>query len=308
MSHCAKRLLLVIMLCGLIMMSLGCSREYVLEPSLVAGHGENYQISVNDNGLVKVNKQTDGSYDFDDWDGIKSVAYGIVNAGGIKEDGSVVVTGYNKTGACEVQDWHDIKALTFTALVTYGLKRDGTIIHTGEDMPDGITDFEKEILLDVDTWENIADIKGAQLIMAGVKKNGRVVVSAPTCPELEEGVKEWRNIKDISVSMSMVLGVNWDGGIFCIYDKLTSDFTSEDSLLQYQELKGAEEVFAGQSFVAGLMPDGSLKIRIVQPGYEDAEELMALDGITDVKDVNSYEEYLTILKDDGTVLAAGYID
>jgi len=255
-----------------------------------------------------VDKQAGSFYDFDKWEGIKSVVFGIVNAGGLKDDGTVIVTGYNTTGADEVQDWRNIENIAFTAFATYGLNKDGTIIYTGKDHQNGITDFEKKIMSDVDTWKDIVDIKGAQLILAGITKDGSVLVSAPSEPEMEEGVKDWRNIKDISVSMTMILGVTWSGEVLCVYDSLTNEWSDKNVLLQYKDLKGAEKVYAGQSFVAGLMQDGTFKIRIVTPGYQDEEDLVALDGMADIKDASNYEEYLAIMKNDGSVITAGYID
>ncbi len=286
----------------------GCTKTYLTQPSLVAGLDKEYQISVNDDGSIKVHEQVSDLYDFNGWEGIKSIVPGIINVGGLRDDGGVVVTGENKDGACDVQSWSNIKAMAFTFFTTFGLQDDGTIIHTAHGSLDGIRSIEKKIIDDVDDWKDIVDIKGAQFVMAGIKKNGRVVVSAPTLPEFEEGVRDWRNVRDISVSMSMILGLTWEGEVLCVYDNFTNKYTDKESLLQYQELKGAEKVFAGQTFVAGLMPDGLLKVKVIQPGYKDEEELLALDGMTNIKDANNYEEYLAVLKNDGTVLVAGYIE
>ncbi len=295
-------------LCAIVL-SLGCSQAHMPSHSLVAGIRSDYQISINEDHSINEHANYNSVYSFDDWEGIKSVDYGIVNVGGLKDDGSVVVTGNNKTGACNVQDWSEIKALAFTAFTTYGLKSDGTIIHTDhQEQTDGIFSVDQNIINEVDKWSDIVDIKGAQFILAGIKKDGGVVVSAPTIPEFEEGVGKWRNIKQISVSMTMILGLTWEGEVLCVYDNLTNNYSPKDRLLQYKDLDGAKKVFAGQTYIAGLMPDGSLKIRIIELGHKDAEELMNLDALTNVKDANNYEEYLSILTNDGEILVAGYIE
>ena len=303
---CGKICLLFVF-CAMMTVLFGCSREYSIRPSLVAGINEKYKVSLDDDGSLDILEQTDNAYCLDDWRNMDSISFGIANIGGIRNDGSVIVTGDNSTGACEVQDWRNIKDIAFTAFMTYGLKNNGTIIHTGGDL-NGITDFERQIFSGTDKWRDIVDISGAQFILAGIKKDGSIVVSVPTNPEMEEGVKGWRNVKDISVSMTMILGVTWSGEVLCVYDDFTNEWSDETVLSQYQDLKGAEKVYAGQTFVAGLMQDGTLKIRIVESGYQDKTNLIALDGMTDIKDASNYEEYLAILKNDGSVLTAGNIE
>jgi hypothetical protein len=98
----------------------------------------------------------------------------------------------------------------------------------------------------------------------------------------------------------------------------------------YEDMKGAVKVCIGQTFIAGLMPDNTVRVRITEiynyplieglpmgnisrEEYEEIQKLLTddfklINNAKDIVDINSYEDCLIALKKDGTLLVAGYYD
>lgn len=302
-----KRLIWIFLVCGMFLCLSGCNK-LPIKQSLVAGINEHFQIAVNEDGTIRVQGEPYETFDFKEWQNIKSVSVGLLNAAGIKSDGTILITGSNERGACEVEEWRNITMAEFTLFVAFGLKNNGTIVYTGREYKDQITDFESKIMDQVDTWKDIVYIDTSQLSVVGLKKNGQVVASTPFTPELAEQVMEWEDVKTVSISIDTIVGLTNSGEVLVAQDKLDQMHTYKGHLERYNDMEGAVKVCSGQSYVAGLMPDGTLRIRMINAGEDWEQEVKDLDGETDVVDVNSYEDYLAVLKKDGTIIAAGYVE
>ena len=298
-----------LLLCLAVLSFSGCTDVETIEHhfSYVAGDNPHYQIAIDEGGTLKVQGEPDETFDFDGWTDIVSVSAGFLNAGAIKSDGTVVVTGDNRYGACDVDKWRDIEMLDFTVFVTYGLRSDGTIVHTGDEYKQEKGLIEKGIFDEVDTWQDITYMDASQISVVGVKSDGKVVVSSPFIPEMAEQVADWENVKMVSTSVNMIVGLTDCGRVLVALDNVDQNLVNANVLAMYSDMEGAVKVCAGQSFVAGLMPDGMLRVRIVCPQNRWEQEVKDLDGEENVQDISSYEDGLFVLKKDGTILSGGYI-
>jgi len=162
-----KSIILIFVL--VIMITAGCAENPFLLNSSVAAMSTDCYISVNKDGTVNVvDKAGELGTDLSGWKDIKSVSAGLFYWGGIKKDGSVVITSYsgsekedeaafikNFSGFEDVSGWRNIKMIGFTYFTAYGLKDDGTIIFTSADS--GIDDTIKE---KVRGWTEIEYIDG----------------------------------------------------------------------------------------------------------------------------------------------------
>jgi hypothetical protein len=286
----------------------GCTKAQN-DYSQIAGINPEFQVAVNDEGTISIQGKPDKSYDFTGWEDIISVSAGVLNIAGIKNDGTVLVTGKKDWGACNVEDWINIVMVEFTASAAFGLTENGQVVYTQsiEHMLE-----EDRIKSEVELWEDVIYIDAAQLFIAGVKANGEVVVAAPYAPELEGQIAEWKNVKSIStatfgISGCIITGLTYNGEILIsAYDELHGR-VDDAELIGLNDFDGVKELCANDGFLAGLMTDGTLIVRSVMNNILD-DDFLALDGETNIVDINSYEDELVALKEDGTILFAGHTD
>ena len=170
--------------------------------SCVAGLVGFFQIAINNDDTISVIGNPNETYDFSHWEGVKSVSVGMLNAAGIKEDGTVFITGSKEAGAYQVTQWQDIVNIKFMVDSVCGLKRDGTLVFTKSN---DITDKAKN-------WEDIIQFDVSLLSIVGLKNDGTVIAECPTFPEYEETVKTWRDVKYISTSWDKIVAITNNGG------------------------------------------------------------------------------------------------
>lgn len=319
-------LLIIIMLTS----SLGCCANSVNRNSRVAGTDFSYQISIDMYGKINVIGNPKENYDFSEWENIVSIATGIDKAAALKSDGTVVITGEN-VEAFYTEEWRDIIIIGFTYSYLFGLKKDGTIVYTGstenmydsENIEDDVfLNAENEIIEEIKSWKDIIFIDTTPISVVGVKRDGKVIAAAPTSRALEEYVASWSNVKYISVSTTQIIGVTYDDDILVAFNELSSIFCYREP---YNDFVGAKKICAGDYYVAGLMPDGKVKVRTIMlfkmpieyfDTLTDEEKIKmheknqenlnksyeTINNVKDVIDIYSFEEYLIILQRDGTVL------
>lgn len=82
-----------------------------------------------DDGKVAVLNGT--SSDMLDWNHVIQIAAGREHLLGLKEDGSVVVTGSGENGQCEVSGWKNVKWITAGDFQSYGITEEGNILSAG---------------------------------------------------------------------------------------------------------------------------------------------------------------------------------
>lgn len=302
-------MLILILLVGFTIFLSGCEEDLVVKPSYIAGGDHSYQIIIDENASFNIFGQPDSTYNFSGWDNIISVTTGDNNAGAIKKDGTVIVTGSNKYGACDTLAWEDIVMLDFDECSAFGLKRNGSVLTT-EFIDTNVNSAHLEVIKDIEevtTWTNIQQIAMDSSNIIGVRKNGRVEIVALTFPELEEQVKKWKDIKTINASAYIVAGIKYNGEIKVAACDLIVDSITDEALGRLNELKGAIEVHISQSFIVGLLPDNSVRVVNLINSVED-ESIKALDGTTDVIDINSQGGEIFILREDYSVLVGGTLE
>jgi hypothetical protein len=311
----SKLIISLMLICCLLISIVGCQEiNFEEKRSRVAGQIEitdeygdtTYQIAIKEDGTINVQGTPSEDFIFDDWQDIVSVTVGDVNAGGIKSDGTVVATGYSGTGATDVKDWQDIAMIEFTLTSAYGLKKDGTIITSGEKHLDKIAIFERENMPLIKSLRNIVHIDANTFTLIVVKKNGRVAVIGVDESYIED-TAEWRDIKEVTVSNHSLAGLTYGGQVKITYDVFTkSQINSESHIVD--SLEGSVKICVGDSFISGLMPDGTLRISEIDSFFTIDESILALDGEEDVIDINSHADTLVVMKRDGTIIVVGRDD
>ncbi len=144
-----KRTIAVFVFFLIIVFLVGCRTPFPKE-SLVAVWDFETQIELYDGELI-AEKNALG-IDFSKWDQIKSVSAGGFYLGGIKEDGTVIITDFTGNDL-DVGSWRNISMLELTLFSAYGLCEDGTIISSSMN-----TEFEDEIDKEVSSWSDIVYI------------------------------------------------------------------------------------------------------------------------------------------------------
>lgn len=308
----SKRLLIIVLIVFLIVCTSGCTRLDIRQ-SLVAGQieyseeygNQTYQIAILEDGKIKVQGSFAEQWDFSEWDNMVYINIGELNAGAITNDSKVVVTGVTEYGATDVEDWEDVVMICFTAFSTYGLKKDGRVLTTRETNMDIGVPFEVDNINVFKKWRNIVYIDASAFMVAAVKKNGRIEI-VTTDDLYFHDIKEWKNIKQVSINDRTIAGLTKDGEVLLSYGYLSS--LGNSKIGKADHLKGAVKICVEDSVVVGLMPDGTLRVEDLKTSWQINEDILKLDGLTDVVDINSQGAALTILKEDGTILIAGIDD
>jgi hypothetical protein len=174
-------------------------RDMVLV-SLVAGGAHTVGLK-SDGTVVATGKNNKGQCDVSGWSDIIEVSaggryseyseiytkedYTIGHTVGLKSDGTVVATGYNRFGQCDVSGWRDIVSVSAGNDHTVGLKADGTVVRTGSD---------ENAKCKLSDWRDIVSISAGGGITAGLKADGTVVVDR----KYHKEVGDWRDIGPVS--------------------------------------------------------------------------------------------------------------
>ena len=136
------------------------------------------------------------------------ISAGATHTLGLKKDGTVVATGYNKHGECNVGGWTDIVAVSAGATHTLGLKKDGTVVATGSN------DYGQ---CDVGGWTDIVAVSAGDGYgyTVGLKKDGTVVATGSNKYGACD-VGGWTDIVAVSGGFSHTVGLKKDGTVVAI--------------------------------------------------------------------------------------------
>lgn len=109
-----RNIIIFITWISFIALILGCNNA-VINKLLIEGSFDNtYQAVINSNSNVTIYGEPNESYNFDGWEDIRSISIGFINAGAVKHDGTVLITG-EKNGVYQAIKWTDIQIIRFTA-------------------------------------------------------------------------------------------------------------------------------------------------------------------------------------------------
>ena len=126
------------------------------------------------------------------WTDIVSISACYQNVIGLKSDGTVVCTTYNRN--LFVSDWNDIVSVYGGYDCAFGLRSDGTVVATGNNQ------YRR---LSVKSWRNIIAVASGYSFTAGLKSDGTVSIAGSLDEAAKREVENWRGIKSISISKDM---------------------------------------------------------------------------------------------------------
>ena len=273
----------------------GCSAHDYDQASRVAGLVDGYQISVNQDGTINVQGSPPDGLVFTNWREIKSVSVGYQNAVGVRNDGTVVVTGDNAFGACNTEGWRDIRMAEANFYAVYDLRSDGAVIST--EPTENTIDWAREVKESVEGWTDIVSIDCSDFGVAGLKKDGTVVTAIPVLSEFAEEISRWSDVVSISMSFYSIVGITKSGKPLHAMGGISHP-GQEEYTAPHEEMAGAVKVCAGYSFVAGLWPDGSVKVRstipqnpYLEPFLDKGLENMTLKEVMEMMSQPDYDDF-----------------
>lgn len=239
---------------------------------------------------------------------------------GLKKDGTVVATGNNQYGQCNVQDWKNIKKISAGVIHSLGLQKDGTAVAIGDD-----TNSKCRVV----GWETLVSISAGEHSSAGVTKDGTIMLTGGLSTQQalitnlrnvldfslagrshiislkKDGtveaigdntfgqcnVKNWKDIKSISVGDNHTVGLKTDGTVVAVGK-------NKESQCNVSNWKDIIEIAAGHGFTVGLKKDGTV-VCTEQFGKFD------LADWKDVASISAGWDYIIGIKKDGTIISEG---
>lgn len=178
-----------------------------------------------DGTVVAVGDNDHGQCDVEYWRDIVAIDTCQYMTVGLKKDGTVVATGYEKksagytydVGQCEeVADWSDIVAIAINAKMVAGLKSDGTVILAGV-YPKSVLEWTDIVAIDVGAWH-----------IVGLKADGTVVAETLALSFASgntygqngqyDGIENWTDIVAISAEGDCTIGLKANGTVVATGD------------------------------------------------------------------------------------------
>lgn len=253
----------------------------------------------------------------------KISAGGLRHSAGVRTDGTVVTTEYQRSEYDEydfdVEDWSNIVAVEAGGYHCVGLRADGSVVATGEDMLgqcyvsdwrdiiaiaagdlhtlglyyDGTVLGVGEYLdgrLAIEEWHDIVAIAAGAAHSVGLCADGTVVVASDNRSG-EGNVSRWRDIVAISAGNSYTVGLRKDGTVL-------ATGSNGDGQCDVSSWKNIVAISAGDRHTVGLRADGT----VVAVGYNDTNAC-DVDHWTDIVAVSAGYGYTIGLRADGTMVA-----
>ena len=237
-----------------------------------------------DGTVVATGWDVDGSCDVDGWSDIISVsAQGNDHTVGLRADGTVVATGYNGSGQREVSDWSDIVSVVAGGNHTVGLRADGTVMATGSN---------RDGQCEVNNWTDIVAISASEGHTVGLKADGTVIATGRN----EAGqcnVSDWTDIIAVSAGYAHTVGLKADGTVVAV----GNNSSGECNVTQWENVTA---ISAGICHTVGLRADGT----VVATGL-NRDNVCAVSSWTDIVAVSTGDYHTAGLKSDGTVIVTG---
>ena len=232
-----------------------------------------------DGTVAAAGNNDSGQCNVSDWKNIVAVYAEDSVTYGIKEDGSIAVTGHVVFDwQREVAEWTNMAALALGSFHVLGLKRDGTVISVGD------PEFDRGQTA-VSDWKDIVAISTSPGTAAGLRRDGTVAAAGDDADSL----KGFCNIAAISSSI---------GSTYCIRNNYTVAATKE-SIIGHRA-----EVAAITSGITVLRTYGEVSPGC--PGSEEVKEEVKRNWRNIVAVADSLEIYIGICAD-GTARIAGNV-
>jgi len=217
------------------------------------------------------------------WFDVVSVAAGSGFTVALRKNGTVVATGQNEFGQCNVGRWQDIVAISTGARHTLGLCADGTVLATGEN---------RYGECNVSGWRNIIAVFGGNQCTYGIKKDKRVLARGYNKNMDYDTSLLTDVIRIADANPYGALALRSNGTVVKARQLMKGDFSRIHSLT---------ELIATPDCFIGLLKNGT--VRILAYYWESSGVECAPNEWTDVCEIASGRYHIIGLRRDGTVLA-----
>ena len=222
-----------------------------------------------------------GKNDINDWKGIVQISSGYDHTVGLRADGTAVAAGSNEYRQCEVSEWHDIVAIAAGNHHTVGLKSDGSVVST-------CNGTEQD---DISCWSNIVAISAGNAHTVGLRSDGTVTLAG--FRDLNQcDVFDWQGIVSVFAQGYHTVGLRSDGTVMDTHFELKN---------QCAEWTDIVAISAGSSFTVGLRSDGT--IASTDFGFNDQ-----CSKWKNIVAISAGIHHIVGLMSDGTVVAVGSTD
>ena len=169
------------------------------------------------------------------------ITAGEAHTVGLKADGTVVATGWNRSGQCKISEWYDIISVTAGNAHTLGLKSDGSVVATGDN------DLQQ---CAVERWMDIVAISAGAFHSVGLKKDGSVIAIGDNHYRQCETLS-WTDIKSISAGSQHTVALTSKGTVYAA----GSNEVGQCSVSDWKEIVA---VAAGSQHTVGLTRSGKV--------------------------------------------------
>ncbi len=220
-----------------------------------------------------------------DWANITQIAAYKDHAIGLREDGSVVVTGA-QMDEYDISDWSNIQQVAASKNGVIGLTEEGEVEFAGPC---------HNCMIDCGDWSSVQKIIGAAEIIVAQKMDNTLIA-----------VNEQKDLKKLSMDSgrSIVSGTAVKDRILLVLDngriKLIGDGSDlEKTVAKWVDIK---QVAAGIGFAVGLKLNGT-----AIPTGAPVDNTLDVSGWQNVAAICAGKEHVLGLCEDGTVLTAGNV-
>lgn len=218
---------------------------------------------------------------------------------GLKENGTVIVAGYNYLGPTihevtkqKVSTWRDIVAVETDSEYVIGLKKDGTVLSAGSQIVVTNMHYNNYQYMNLTFWKDVVAIDAGNGGAVGLKSDGTVIADGPYYGNVD--VSDWKDIVAISTSGRHVVGLRSDGTVVASGDNKNK----ECDVSSWTDIVA---IATGSGFTLGLKSDGTVLFR--GKGDNRGEDLVT--GWNNIIDISAGRSHSVGLKSDGTVIAVG---
>ena len=237
----------------------------------------------SDGTVVATGWNKDGRCNVSSWDNVIAAAIGSYHTIGLKQDGTVIATGSNNKRQCNVSDWTNMASIAAGSYNTIGLRSDGTVVATG---------WEEFGRCNVSDWTDINDIVSGGGVTVGLRSDGTVVATGNN-QRGQCNVSDWKGIEKVSTGFGFTLGLRSDGTV-------VATGNNEYGQCNVSNWKGIVDVLACKGYSIGLRLDGT----VLATG-ENSRGQCNVSNWTDVISIVAGFDFTMGLRSDGTVVATG---
>lgn len=179
---------------------------------------ENGKRITTDSGTLALTKKgvvkNTGFFEWDkvntsNWKNIQQVSAGMFYAAGLRENGTVVLSGDTNVEygddvyKLDVSNWKNITEISAGSNYILGLKADGTVVGTGVDYC--------EVITDTAAWSDMVSVRAGGISSYGLTSNGKVL---STYTYSNSGIDTWTDVVAIDASNDLLIALRSDGQVY----------------------------------------------------------------------------------------------